>query len=118
VKATAGSERRRSRRYDIALPVEVRTPVAGGPARETRGETKDISARGLYFVIDQDLTPGSELEFTLVLPREITGESEVLVRAQGRVIRVIPQTDGGANRIGVAAMIEKYEMVRAEIPSP
>ena len=110
----SASERRKSRRYDIALPVEVRAPGLG-TTDPRRGETRDVSARGLYFVIDQDLSPGSPLEFTLVLPREITGENEVLVRAHGRVIRTKEEQHDGTTRIGVAAMIEKYDIVRAEI---
>ena len=111
---TSADERRKSRRYDIALPVEVRAPELGS-AEPRQGQTRDVSARGLYFVIDQNLSPGSPLEFTLVLPREITGENEVLVRARGRVIRTKEEVHNGTTKIGVAAMIEKYDIVRAEI---
>ena len=54
------------------------------------GETRDISTRGLYFIIEQDLQAGSELDITLTLPAEVTHGSEVFVRAAGKVVRVEP----------------------------
>jgi hypothetical protein len=50
----------------------------------------------------------------LTLPPEITQGIAVLVRAQGHVIRTEKRQEDGTTRIGVAAAIEKYEIVRAE----
>jgi len=102
------SERRNARRYDLALPVVVRDGI------EHNGQTRDISTRGVYLMMDERLEPNSKFEFTLTLPQEITGGSSVLVQAQGRVIRVDSVEEDGPNRLGVAAVIEKYEIVRAE----
>ena len=76
------SKRRNARRYDLSLPVIVRIPTER-PNGSQNGKTRDISTRGLYFVIDQDLEAGSELDITLTLPAEITRSSEVFVRALG-----------------------------------
>ena len=102
------SERRNARRYDLALPVVVRDGT------QHAGHTRDISTRGVYLLMDDRLEPGSTFNFTLTLPQEITGGSSVHVQAQGRVIRVDSKDEQGPNRLGVAAVIEKYEIVRSE----
>ena len=107
------SERRTARRYDLSLPVIIRTS-AERSKQEREGKTRDISTRGLYFVLEQNLEAGSELDITLTLPAEITNGSDVLVRALGKVIRVEPRTEDGANRMGVAAVIERYDIVRGD----
>lgn len=57
------------------------------------------------------MTPGSFLEFSLTLPAEFTESTEVFIHTQGRVVRVGREADAG--RIGVAMVIQKYEIVRA-----
>ena len=52
------SERRNARRYDLSLPVMIRIPSEAADVRMAglqKGETLDISTRGLYFIIEQDL---------------------------------------------------------------
>ena len=107
------TERRTARRYDLSLPVIIRTP-AERVLGSQEGKTRDISTRGLYFVLDQILEAGSELDITLTLPAEITHGSDVLVRAVGKVIRVEPRVEDGASRMGVAAVIERYDIVRGD----
>lgn len=102
------ADRRNARRYDLSLPVVVRD---GAPHA---GHTRDISTRGVYLLMDESLTAGSTFDFTLTLPEELTGGSAVVVQALGRVIRVDQVREEGPNRLGVAAVIEKYEIVRAE----
>lgn len=106
------TERRNARRYDLSLPVAVRIPAEVTNPQE--GETRDISTRGLYFVIEQDMQAGSELDITLTLPAEITHGSEVFVRAAGKVVRVDPRTKSRNMRLGVAAVIERYDIIRGE----
>ena len=106
------SERRNARRYDLALPIMIRIPSAVSDLQE--GQTRDISTRGLYFLIEQDLAAGSELDITLTLPAEMTHGSEVFVRAAGKVVRVEPRMEAGHARLGVAAVIERYDIIRGE----
>lgn len=106
------TERRTSRRYDLSLPVIVRMP-AERAENSQEGKTRDISTRGLYFVLDQQLKAGSELDITLTLPAEITRGSDVIVRAIGRVVRIEPRSEDGNSRMGVAAVIERYDIVRS-----
>jgi hypothetical protein len=107
------TERRTARRYELSLPVVIRTPAAR-QAESRNGRTRDISTRGVYFTLDEDLAPGSELDFMLTLPAEITHGTEVFVRAHGKVVRVDKKDEQGNVRIGVAAVIEKYDIIRAE----
>lgn len=107
------SERRNARRYDLSLPIIVRIPTERA-ARNQNGKTRDISTRGLYFVIDQDLQAGSELDITLTLPAEVTHSNEVFVRAMGKVVRVEPRGEDDELRMGVAAVIERYDIIRGE----
>jgi hypothetical protein len=108
------NERRTTRRYDLSLPVLVRVPTEKKMLESQKGKTRDISTRGLYFVMDQDLQAGSQLDLILTLPAEITSGAEVLVHALGRVIRVEPRIEDGNTRRGVAAVIERYDIVRGE----
>jgi c-di-GMP-binding flagellar brake protein YcgR len=107
------TERRTARRYDLSLPVIIRVPVEKDPTSRT-GKTRDISTRGVYFTIDQDLGAGAELDITLTLPSEVTRGSEVFIRAMGKVVRVDRKPENGNSRVGVAAVIERYEIIRNE----
>jgi c-di-GMP-binding flagellar brake protein YcgR len=107
------TERRTTRRYDLSLPIIIRIPTE--KALDTRqGQTRDISTRGLYFVVGQNLEAGSELDLTLTLPAEITHGTEVFVRAMGKVVRVERHSEDGVERMGVAAIIERYDIIRGE----
>ena len=107
------SERRTARRYDLSLPVIIRIPVENESSARN-GKTRDISIRGVYFTIDRELSAGTKLDMTITLPAKLTRGSEVLIRATGKVIRVERKPDNGSPRIGVAAAIERYEIVRNE----
>lgn len=107
------SERRNARRYDLSLPVIVRIPTERHTGNQN-GKTRDISTRGLYFVIDQNLEEGSELDITLTLPAEVTHSTEVFVRALGKVVRVERRGEDGELRLGVAAVIERYDIIRGQ----
>src|SRR5437879_6757216 len=107
------TERRVARRYDLSLPIIVRVP-AERALDSQQGKTRDISTRGLYFVVDQNLESGSQLDITLTLPAEVTHGSEVFVRALGKVVRVERRMENGSARMGVAAVIERYDIIRGE----
>ena len=107
------TERRLARRYDLTLPVSIRVSAEKLVVRQ-EGKTRDISTKGLYFVIERDLEAGSALDLALTLPGEITHGSDVFVRAQGKVVRVEPRLEDGEQRMGIAAVIERYDIVRGE----
>jgi hypothetical protein len=107
------TERRTARRYDLSLPVIIRLPLER-ELSSRNGNTRDISTRGVYFTIDKDLSDGTELDITLTLPSEVTRGSEVFIRAMGKVVRVDKTPENGSSRVGVAAVIERYEIIRNE----
>jgi c-di-GMP-binding flagellar brake protein YcgR len=107
------SERRTTRRYDLSLPIIIRVPT-DQEMDSQQGKTRDISTRGLYFVVDQNMEAGSHLDITLTLPAELTRGTEVLVRALGKIIRVERRSEDGNDRMGVAAVIERYDIIRGE----
>ena len=105
-------DRRSAHRYLLSLPVTARVAQRTEPLA---GMTRNISVRGVYFTTDLKLTPGSFLDLSLTLPAEYTEGTEVFIRTQGRVVRVEREADTG--RIGVAMVIQKYEIVPAK-PNP
>jgi len=107
------TERRTARRYDLSLPIIIRIPTEQAVDSQ-QGKTRDISTRGLYFVIDQNLEADSELDITLTLPAEVTHGTEVLVRALGKVVRVERRIEDSNTRTGVAAVIGRYDIIRGE----
>ncbi len=107
------AERRTTRRYDLSLPVVVRVP-AERALDSQQGKTRDVSTRGVYFVVNQNMESGSQLDITLTLPAEITHGSEVLIRALGKVVRVERRMEDGNARMGIAAVIERYDIFRGK----
>jgi hypothetical protein len=101
------SDQRGTRRFALRLPVSVRFGEEGGG--EAVAHTRDVSARGVFFLLDSPLAEGSRLEFTLTLPPEVTLTDSIRVRCQGRVVRVDPKQPNG--KVGIAAVIEHYEFL-------
>lgn len=91
----------------MSLPLVVRIPD-DGTVHDAAAETRDISFRGLYFMLDQSCKAGSPLEFVLTLPKEITMAGDVQIRCTGEVIRVDEKQPG---RCGIAARIDKYDFL-------
>jgi hypothetical protein len=99
-------ERRASQRFSFQLPVALR--VADGRT-ERVGVTQDVSARGAFIYTDLPVTAGSLIEFTLMLPSEVTLTEDMRVRCQGRAVRV--NGPGLGAKFGVAAVVERYEFL-------
>jgi hypothetical protein len=104
----AATERRAARRFSMALPVKVRYVAESGPA-EKPGETRDVSFRGLYFLIEAPLESGATIEFVLTLPQQITLAGDVHIRCFAHIVRVENQN----SRRGIAARIDRYEFLPA-----
>jgi len=102
------ADRRTARRFSMMLPVKVRYSAEDG-VMEKQGETRDVSFRGLYFLIEASLETGSAIEFVLTLPQQITLAGDVHIRCYARVLRV-ERLNG---RRGVAAQIDRYEFLPA-----
>ena len=99
------AERRTSKRFTMSLPVRVRR-------KDTRSgellvQTRDVSFRGLYFVAEIPFEKGTEIEFVLTLPKEVTLSGEVNIRCFGEVVRVEAHNDSR----GIAARIDRYDFL-------
>src|SRR5437763_488487 len=99
-------DRRTMRRFDMRLPAIVHLE-----ASEFHTETQNVSARGVFFYLDREVSTGTKLEVTLTFPPHVTLTDAVRVRFTARVIRV--EAPLPSLRIGTAAMIEGYEFLRS-----
>jgi hypothetical protein len=99
-----GAERREARRFTMSLPMRVLPGVAKG--RELNASTRDVSYRGLYFLAEVKFDVGSEIEFVITLPQQVTQSGDVNIHCHGEIVRVEPTENG---RVGIAARISRYE---------
>lgn len=99
------TEMRSAVRFPVRLPIAIRDA-----AGEHQAETNDMSAGGVLFNIDSDMTVGSNIEFTISIPAGVIGApADVMVSGEGRVVRSSPQGE----RTQVAAVIDEYRFERA-----
>jgi len=70
---------------------------------------QDISANGIYFVVNHELQPESKVEFYVRLRTESGSNGGVLLHCVGSVVRVEGRD---SNRVGVAARIDRYRFLR------
>lgn len=103
-----GAERREARRFTMSLPMRVLPQGAKG--RELNVNTRDVSYRGLYFLAETKFEVGSEIDFVITLPEQVTQSGDVRIRCQGEVVRIEPAENG---RVGIAARIARYEFMPA-----
>ena len=99
-------EKRIARRFPMQLAVSEKT--ADGGMFQSFGQTRDLSAGGVFFYTDEEFTPGSRFELILPLPPQLADAREVWVLCQAEVVRSEVGPDG---RRGVGALIQKYEIV-------
>jgi hypothetical protein len=106
-------ERRTMRRFDMRLPAAVKFANGDGgndsPEAEILTETKNVSARGVFFYLDRPVAEGTRIEVTTTFPPHITLTDSLRVRFKARVVRV--EAPLPVSRIGVAALIEEYEFL-------
>jgi hypothetical protein len=70
-------------RFPLALPVVLSTSKG-----EVAARTRNISASGALFELDQRLPPGLAIRFSLRMPGAVLGTPhDVLVHCTGRVVR-------------------------------
>ena len=97
------------RRFDMRLPALIR--MSGSEPNEFLTETQNVSARGVFFYLEHAIGEGTRIEVTMTFPPHVTLTDTVRVRFLARVVRV--EAAGSRTRIGVAALIEEYEFLRA-----
>lgn len=100
------SDIRTSRRFPVQLPLK----VLGNQTTPT-GETSNISAAGVYLLVNGVMEVDSAIEFEITIPGETIGaKTDVRLHCQGRVVR--RDIDKESGRTGVACVIDGYELLR------
>jgi hypothetical protein len=106
------SEARTGKRFPLELPIKIHRAEESG---EHSGVTGNLSAAGVYIRADAKLEVGSNVEFEISLPPEVTGAKEnVIVQCRGRVVRTDEPAAGSSptEARGVACVIDSYDFVR------
>jgi len=93
---------RKSPRFVLAAPVWFKWQTDSGTWREGRGITRDMSGNGLFVLAYPVPVPGASLVVTVEMPSLSLLKKPVVIRGQGRVVRIEPQ-DG--QPIGFAAQV-------------
>ncbi|MGA9884227.1 MAG: PilZ domain-containing protein [Candidatus Acidiferrales bacterium] len=104
-------ERRKARRYEVYLPLQVCTSRRR-PAEFLTAQLRDISRTGVYFHSNSAIEPGTKMELTFALPTEREAGSTALIRASAEVLRVSSMPAEIAPVYGIAATIERIDFVR------
>ena len=104
------SEARTGKRFPLELPIKIHKEQESG---EHAGMTGNLSAAGVYIRADASLEVGSNVEFEITLPPEVTGAQEnVVVQCRGRVVRTDEPGGSSAESRGVACVIDSYDFIR------
>ncbi|MFQ5926721.1 MAG: PilZ domain-containing protein [Terriglobia bacterium] len=102
------TERRRAQRFPLDLPLEVKWEEATSETLQP-ANIRDISATGVYFMLDRELRLDSKVEFFVRLKVEGAPPTGVLLHCVGSIVRVERKDEGD---VGVAARIDRYRFVR------
>jgi PilZ domain len=91
-------------RFPIRLPVAYHCQN-----QDQEGETRNISANGVLFQADAEMPIGSNINFAISMPAEISGApNNVVVNCRGRVVRSFKQDD----HRWVGVVIDEYGFER------
>lgn len=106
------SEARTGKRFPLELPIKIHRAEESS---EHTGVTGNLSAAGVYIRADDPtLEVGSNVEFEIALPPEMTGaEEDVVIQCRGRVVRTDETAGSKSTQArGVACVIDSYDFVR------
>ena len=110
------NDQRRSKRFDLKLPVEVIRPHHS-PAHLV-GETCNISSNGVLFKTDHPIEVGESLEYYVTLPTAPSPNERLRLRCVGKVIRTLsaghPSPDLDPGHV-LAVTMERYEFMRQRV---
>jgi PilZ domain len=104
-------ERRKARRYEVYLPLQV-CISRKRPAEFHTAQLRDISRSGIYFQSNVSVEPGAGMELTFALPTDKDRGASVLVRASAKALRVATVEGELTPIYGIAATIDRIDFVR------
>ena len=102
-------DRRAACRYELSLPITVRVPSWNSVFMGS-GTTLDMSTGGVCFTFESASRPGTILNFTVKMPRAVTGPIDLFIHGVAKVMRVVA---GDEHSFQIAAAIERYEISRS-----
>lgn len=103
-------EKRKAQRFPLDLPLQIKWQERSVEL-EKPATMQDISASGIFFLVDRKLEPDSKVEFYIRLQVEGAPEGGVLLHCVGSVVRVAP-SEGAPGTVGVGARIDRYRFLR------
>jgi hypothetical protein len=103
---TSRPHTRLTRRFPVQLPLKVKY----GPAMslEARGETRDLSVGGVFFVTPDVIPAGAEIELLLPVPPPLARAGKMWMFCTAQVVRAEQAAHG---HTGVGAVIKGYKIV-------
>src|ERR1700683_2767139 len=110
------AERRKARRYELYLPVQVCLSVQR-PLEFHTGQLRDVSRSGVFFQSTVPIDTGTGMELTFSLTAEKESGTTVLVSASDQALSVSTLHGEYAPRYGVAATIDRIDFIRPVISS-
>ena len=78
------SDARTGKRFPLELPITIHSTETNA---DVKGLTSNLSAAGVYVRAEGPLEVGSQIEFQIALPADVTGGSPVVLQCKGRVVR-------------------------------
>jgi hypothetical protein len=105
----AASDRRASLRYNFKVPLRIHIWKSAIP--DERGESENLSERGILFATDSVMPVGTVVEVLLKMPEAITGEPTTEWLCSGHVVRVEP-IDSPRGKLGVGVQFHCYQVSR------
>lgn len=106
------TERRKARRVDANLNLEVKIPRSDGSLEVASLETINISSSGVYFKSDHFIEPMTKLgmELEVMVPAGEGGKEVALVPCEGLVVRTNPEAETpGCDRYEIAVFFTHIE---------
>lgn len=105
----AVSDRRLSVRHKFKTALRIRFWKSKVP--EERGESEDLSQKGILFATNSEMSVGTVLEILLKMPEMITGEPTTEWLCSGHVVRV-QSIDSTRGKHGVGVQFDCFQVFR------
>ncbi len=103
-------------KYKVHLPIAVR----GVDQANAQGVTNHLSKRFIRFWVEKPLPvlQGSAVMLFVCLPKELTTDTGLLMRARAKVLGVKQTSVGGVNRQTFTAKLDWYDFMPTARPAP
>ena len=114
------SERRRDQRLQIEIPIHLKWRDTSGEIREEDSFTINVSTKGAYFSVEDEIHPSQTVEINMGVPNKFYGLlPSAMLKATARVVRVGPlqvQKQVFSDRTGVAVCFDMPPQLDLETP--